>query len=300
VVRTPPRGSHSSRPTRPCKPASLVEATIARELAVSDGVSTAGAEAKSEVPGCQDASRFKHFVSRLSAWCQAHGGELPRQVGKNGDPEEQQLARFLNDQQTACAHGALHEERKQQLRSIPGMEARFAKWDPIALTKEDFEDWVSRLRAWAVEHGRLPEYAKGDAVERRLGSFLNKQRGHLETKSALGQERLQFLEAAGIPGLRERIERWRHPRCAFEERIADLQAWVAKHKGLPRTRAQEPEERRLANFLRKQHDVFKKGVEVDAALRLERRRELLLTVPGLEGKFGDPTCVERPKKRLKT
>merc|ERR1712129_112061 len=171
-------------------------------------------------------------------------------------------------------------EHRLRLLRVPGMRERMEHWSAAtpAETSELFQERVAQLRCWVVSQKRLPEYGEGDGEERRLGSWLNHQRRHLQTSSNDGRWRLGFLQASGIPGLPARIEMWRKPRCAFEVRLAELEAWIASHGGwCPKIGAGDAEERRQGNFLRKQQNVFKQG-------KLEAERfEKLAAVPALRG-----------------
>eukprot|EP00927_Polykrikos_kofoidii_P002115 TRINITY_DN1081_c1_g2_i3.p1 TRINITY_DN1081_c1_g2~~TRINITY_DN1081_c1_g2_i3.p1 ORF type:complete len:780 (-),score=115.61 TRINITY_DN1081_c1_g2_i3:150-2489(-) len=248
---------------------------------ISKGLSKQSNQLGAPMQEISTVASFKALVRQLAAWVHAHG-VLPKQIGRRAgkEMEQQRLARFLNEQQQAFAHGALHEERRQLLLEIPGMHTRFAQWEFSSRADKKFETWVSELKAWVGEHGRLPEHAKGSSAERRLGHFLNLQRRHVETTSAEGQERLMILEASGIPGMTERIERWRHPRCSFDVRVAELDAWVRNGGGsLPKRGSSDLQERRLANFVRKQRDVLLAGSMVDG------NQLKLASVPGMAAKL---------------
>eukprot|EP00927_Polykrikos_kofoidii_P002114 TRINITY_DN1081_c1_g2_i1.p1 TRINITY_DN1081_c1_g2~~TRINITY_DN1081_c1_g2_i1.p1 ORF type:complete len:888 (-),score=128.34 TRINITY_DN1081_c1_g2_i1:150-2813(-) len=281
ILKRRPACSQGVLKRRPACSQGVLKRRPACSQGISKGLSKQSNQLGAPMQEISTVASFKALVRQLAAWVHAHG-VLPKQIGRRAgkEMEQQRLARFLNEQQQAFAHGALHEERRQLLLEIPGMHTRFAQWEFSSRADKKFETWVSELKAWVGEHGRLPEHAKGSSAERRLGHFLNLQRRHVETTSAEGQERLMILEASGIPGMTERIERWRHPRCSFDVRVAELDAWVRNGGGsLPKRGSSDLQERRLANFVRKQRDVLLAGSMVDG------NQLKLASVPGMAAKL---------------
>lgn len=140
-----------------------------------------------------------------------------------------------------------------------------------------FEMWVRACEEWATEHGRLPQISGAvDLDELRLGRFLGRcrhaERGG-EGASAFTPERRALLERC-VPGWMGAVH-----REPFEARARACGEWVAAHGRLPSTAANDPAERRVANFL-SQCRHAERGGPGASAFTPERRALLDRYAPG--------------------
>lgn len=99
-------------------------------------------EAAAPTVGTSAPRDFAATVDELARWV-SERGTLPRQLPRKeqlADPQQQRLARFLNQQQVAAASGALTGERLRRLLAVPGMEERAAHWERLAADRPGFEE----------------------------------------------------------------------------------------------------------------------------------------------------------------
>jgi len=216
-------------------------------------------------------SRFNKSVAILKDWVNTHG-TMPWRTG--GNDMEHKLARFLSEQRKACRQARLPPDRRQQLLSVPGMDARLQRWGlpntPFCARAEALELWV------AGNGGRLPKRNSANQQEAGLARFLNVLQRNWSKFPAERCERLKK-----IPGFQARFHRWSTCRKRpFQERVEALKVWVSEHDGqLPKRERENGSAHELAKFVSYHQHAYSRGK------LSEERRSQLLEVPGMSAYF---------------
>jgi len=217
-------------------------------------------------------SSFNKSVAMLKDWLNTHG-TMPWRTG--GNELEHKLARFLSEQRKACRQARLAPDRRQQLLSVPGMDARLQCWGlpntPFSARAEALELWV------ASNGGQLPRRNSTNQEEAGLARFLNVLQ---RSWNKLPAERCERLKQ--IPGFEARLRRWSTCRKRpFQERVEALKAWVSEHDGqLPRRESENGSGgHELAKFISYHQHAYSRGLLSD------ERRSHLLEVPGMSAYF---------------
>ena len=160
---------------------------------------------------------------------------MPKQ--KAADDNERELAKWIHNVTTG--HVELSDEYRARFDALVNRSAQ---------QKQTAQDRVLDVKAFVKEHGRAPHSGRPDASqqERKLALWI----GHVRERGFGGlDDRLRAeLEVA--------IDEEYIKLCAFE-------AWCEKHQRMPREKAKDDEERKLANFAanrerggRPSHTVF--------------------------------------------
>ena len=119
-----------------------------------------------------------------------------------------------------------------------------------------------KLVAFVAGHGRLPSTIAKDPAEKRLGTWVARQRTAYK-KGQMDADRIQRLEA--IPGWS-----WDALADVWNTSIAELTEFVAKHGRLPSQKAKDPAEKKLGQWVSGQRKAYKKGqMDADRIQRLE-------------------------------
>ncbi|MCM3657521.1 helicase associated domain-containing protein [Agromyces mediolanus] len=197
-------------------------------------------------------------VDRLRAHLGATG-RPPRDA--SGAPDaERATARWVKRQRELLRTGALAERRLRHLDSVvPGWrDPRGTEWHGTAVA----------VGLHLAETGAYPAPSADDEVERRLATWLRTQR-RAEASGRLAPDRLAWLEL-NLPS-------WRRPADEdWGDTVAAIAGFIAETGRFPRETANdEPGERRLAGWLRRQREAA-----ADERLDDERRRALDDAVPG--------------------
>jgi hypothetical protein len=166
-----------------------------------------------------------------TAWMTEHG-RTPSTTSQ--DETEARLGRFVSTNRRSRVSGTLAADRVARLAAIPGWS-----WNPAA------DAWDANLRElseWMTDHGRTASDSKaGDPTERRLGKFANSSRGSYR-KGKLTPDQVARLEA--IPGWL-----WDPLDDAWNQNAGGLAEWMGQNGRAPSTMADDPDERRLGNFV---------------------------------------------------
>lgn len=189
----------------------------------------------------------------------ADAGRLPS-LGEDRDETERELAGWLRTQRAIAREDRLPDERRAWLDdALPGWA------DPYEAAWFQTVEAAARYRE---THGRLPRAGGADAEERRLGTWLTKQRTHALAGT---------LQPARAARLDERLPDWRAPKLrSWHSRAEEAAEFVARHERLPARRAAaEPGELELAVWLGNQRAADREG-RLDEA----RRRWLDERLPG--------------------
>ena len=140
---------------------------------------------------------------------------------------------------------------------------------------------AKEYRAFVDSHRRPPSQTSQDQEERRLHHWLTNQRSaltegrmHQETRAAISAELPGWDAPSGRP------RRAPVPKVTFEERIIELDSYLAANDGLlPPSNGGRPEEAGLGPWLRYQARLLNRG-----ALDASRREKLDRCAPGWAGK----------------
>ena len=161
--------------------------------------------------------------------------ELPKQ--KAADDNERELAKWIHNVTTG--QNELSDEHRARFDALVNRSAQ---------QKQTAQDRVLDVKAFVKEHGRAPHSGRPDASpqERELARWI----GNVRDRGFVGlDERLRAELEVAIDS--EYIQ-----LCAFE-------AWCEKNQRMPREKAEDDEERKLANFAanrerggRPSHTVF--------------------------------------------
>lgn len=118
-------------------------------------------------------SEYVELVERI--------GSLPTATPSTSDPNQVRLAYWARYQRRRFLNGTILAWQKDLMEEIPDFS-----WE---------DRWtlqLHRLVAFLADHHRMPSYRSADLTERRLASWVHKQR-HLHRAGRLSHDRIQAL-----------------------------------------------------------------------------------------------------------
>eukprot|EP00438_Fugacium_kawagutii_P018012 Skav223298 [mRNA] locus=scaffold2998:200288:201823:+ [translate_table: standard] len=225
--------------------------------------------------------------SSLQAWLMTQSGRLPKS-GKCSNPDERQLAVWLQNSCVKARKDELHPERMAKLKEVPGLRARLIAESPRLLVV--WQRHYDSLVTWLREHGgRLPRGSSGNATERLLAFWLHNnlskaKDGDLTTEKqehlqqALGVYNIDWGRETGdgrqlqewvsahlyqkyVYTLTAPTSGWRdvHEVVQWDTSFKRFEAWCESHGRLPKRNGANEAERSLANWLSKNCQRAKAG-----------------------------------------
>lgn len=232
------------------------------------------------------------YAKQLHSFVERHG-RFPR--SRATEASEVRLERWL----TSYRRRGKSERKKQAgvLAALSYLDESVPGWREPQVKWAVFVERAGALKRFVEQGGRLPvQNAASDPVEREAGQFLRNQLALLSQPS-----RMTPFSGARLAHLDREVPRWRdgatRPQgqravVSFEQRVMELEGFIAEHGRQPSCGAQGGRERSMANFLVTQRQAVRgKGTSV-----MTPRRQQLLNekVPGWE----EPDSQQSPERRL--
>ena len=189
----------------------------------------------------QGSPTFNESVVTVKAFVETYG-ELPRQKGTRMDGEEKRLAAFVSKQRLMKKRKKLSPDRISAMESIIGFY-----WELC-----DLRDSIEAVKAFAKTYGELPK-SKGTRMngrEKKLASFLAKQRLLKDRGQLLPDEISAMASITGFDWISGEY-------YTFEERLADVKAFVSAHGRLPKRDGMDGAENKLGAFLNEKRRLKK-------------------------------------------
>lgn len=124
--------------------------------------------------------------NELKEWIK-NNKRIPSQTSK--DEIEKRLGLWCSKQRQNKKKGKLDENKIKKLENIDNWI-----WSPeIIIEKKSFEDTYNEFKEWISNNKRIPSANSKDEIEKRLGSWCNKQR-QSKKKGNLDEDKIKKLE----------------------------------------------------------------------------------------------------------
>eukprot|EP00933_Yihiella_yeosuensis_P026263 TRINITY_DN20386_c0_g1_i4.p1 TRINITY_DN20386_c0_g1~~TRINITY_DN20386_c0_g1_i4.p1 ORF type:complete len:361 (+),score=62.88 TRINITY_DN20386_c0_g1_i4:122-1084(+) len=214
----------------------------------------------------------------LKKWIELHGKKRARLNSKDGD--ERSIAEWLKKTQQRFCGNALNIEELRQLQDIPGMLKMSLQWEARWGPKDSWHNHRRELREWILtNNGTIPSPLDGDAVEAELATWLRVNKNKYLTGTLTAEQADSFRS---IDGMGKYLSELRESDALHWEKTCEsLRQWMHNNSTLPKRTLKDAEERRLANWLAKMKQHYKKD-----KLSVNQSRELW-SIPLVPQRFED-------------